>query len=66
MAKMTNDHLGRLAEKMTEVELLLPVAKPFDRPLFRPVALGDKHPTADFLVEVLGSAEAVLDTSSSK
>src|SRR5437879_1246 len=55
MAKMTSDQIGQLAERIADVALLLSVSKPYNRPLFRTVLLGDKYPTADILVDTLGS-----------
>jgi hypothetical protein len=42
-----------LAEVVAEAALCRPVGHPYNRPVFRPVFLGDKYPTADFLVDVL-------------
>ncbi len=55
MAKKNTDLIGQLAERIAEIALLYSVGKPFNRPLFRTVLLGDKYPTADLLVDTLGS-----------
>lgn len=55
MAKMTTDQIGQLSERLADVALLLSVGRPYHRPLFRTVLLGDKYPTADILVDTLGS-----------
>jgi hypothetical protein len=60
MAKLSTDYVGDLAERLADIALFLPVGKPFNRPLFRLVALGKKYPTADFLVDALDSNDTVL------
>ena len=54
MARVRED-IGRMAERATEFTLLRGVGIPFRRPLFRVVLLGDKYPTADFLVDALAA-----------
>lgn len=54
MARLTNDQIGRLAELEAAAALSRPVGRPFYRPLFRAAPLGDKYPTVDFIVDVLG------------
>jgi hypothetical protein len=51
---MTTDQIARFAELIAATDLSRPVRHPYRRPLFRAVPLGDKYPTADFLVDVLG------------
>lgn len=50
---MTNDEIGRLAEGIAGVAFMRILGEPYHRPLFRVVALGDKYPVADFLVDAL-------------
>jgi hypothetical protein len=60
MALFTNEQIGRLAESLAEVHLSRPVMGRFRRPLFRPTSLGEKYPTVDFLVDVLGRMDDAL------
>jgi hypothetical protein len=52
MAKVRED-IGRMAERLAEFTLLQTVRGAFGRPLFRTAPLGDKYPTADFLVDAI-------------
>lgn len=52
---MTADQIGRLAELIVETAMCRPVSGRGGRPLFRVVGLGEKYPTADFLVDVIDS-----------
>ena len=60
MAKMTNDEIGHAAEVLTNLQLTRAVGPPFNRVLFSVVHLGDKYPTADYLVAALASDRTVL------
>lgn len=57
MARMTNDQIGRHAELIAAEVLSRPLGHPFRRPLLRVVFLGDKYPTADFLVDILDPSD---------
>jgi hypothetical protein len=57
MAAMTPNQIGRHAELITAELLSRPVGPPFRRPLLRVVFLGDKYPTADFLVDILDPSD---------
>lgn len=54
MSGMTTDQIARIAELIAATDLSRPVRHPYRRPLFRAMPLGDKYPTADFLVDVIG------------
>jgi hypothetical protein len=56
----TNDQIGRLAELIAATDLSRAVKGRYRRPLFRATPLGDKYPTVDFLVDVLGPREESL------
>jgi hypothetical protein len=60
MVRLTKDQIGRLGELIAAKDLSRPVMGRFRRPLFRAVSLGDKYPTVDFLVDVLGRREVAL------
>jgi hypothetical protein len=60
MAFLTSDQIGRLAELLAAAALSRPVKGRYCRPLFRTTALGDKYPTVDFLVDVLGPDDVSL------
>ena len=47
------DLIGNLGEWIAAAALAHPVGGQFGRPLFRPVFLGEKYPTADLLVDIL-------------
>ncbi|MEX1230463.1 MAG: DUF4365 domain-containing protein [Planctomycetaceae bacterium] len=53
MDQMTSDQIGTLGELIAAAALSRPVGGQFDRVLFRAIPLGDKYPTADFLVDLL-------------
>lgn len=53
MALLTTNQAGRLAELIAQTKLSLPVGRGFRRALFRPVALGDKYPACDLIVDVI-------------
>jgi hypothetical protein len=55
MANMTADQIGHKAEVIVALHLSRLVGAPFQRLLFRSVHLGAKYPTADYLVDVLGT-----------
>ena len=48
-----SDLIGNLGEWIVAVAFTLPAAGRYGRPLFRPVFLGEKYPTADLLVDIL-------------
>jgi hypothetical protein len=60
MALATNDQIGRLAELIAATDLSRPVRGRYRRPLFRAIPLGDKYPTIDILVDVLGRNDVSL------
>jgi hypothetical protein len=60
MVLLTSDQIGRLAELIAAKELSRPVMGRFRRALFRATALGDKYPTVDLIVDVLGRGAAPL------
>lgn len=47
------DLIGNLGEWIAAVVFTHPVDDGYGRPLFRPVFLGEKYPTADLLVDIL-------------
>jgi hypothetical protein len=49
-----------LAELLAAVDLSRPVRGRYRRALFRATPLGDKYPTVDFLVDILGPDETPL------
>ena len=53
MAKTLPDQIGRLAEALAIAQFAKFVGAPYNRPLFRAIALGDKYPAADMLVDVI-------------
>jgi hypothetical protein len=50
---LTPDEIGRIAEVVTDEDFSKPV-QDGQRVLFRTTRLGDKYPTFDFLVDILG------------
>lgn len=50
---LTSDQIGKLAEYTAAMDLVWPLGRRA-RALFRATHLGEKHPTVDFLVEILG------------
>jgi hypothetical protein len=54
MLFFTPDQAGNLGEWIAAVALSRPAVGKNGRPLFRPVFLGEKYPTADLLIDVLG------------
>lgn len=57
MTGITNEQIGRLAQLIAATDFSLEVGAPFNRPLFRAVALGDKYPVADLLVDTLDASD---------
>lgn len=53
MAKVSPDQIGHAAEVIVDLQLSRVVGSPFHRVLFRNVHLGEKYPTADYLVDIL-------------
>jgi len=49
----SKDLIGHLGEWIVAVALTHPVGGKYNRPLFRPVFLGEKYPTADLFVDIL-------------
>jgi hypothetical protein len=60
MSKMTADQIGHAAEVIVALQLSRLVGAPFRRMLFRGVHLGEKYPTADYLVDVLGADDSQI------
>jgi hypothetical protein len=60
MAVLTNEQIGRLVELVAAKDLSRPIGGQYRRPLFRATLLGDKYPTVDFLVDVLGRNDISL------
>ena len=50
----TSDQIGRLAELVAATDLSRPVGGRYGRVLFSTTHLGDRYPTVDYLVDVLG------------
>ena len=55
MIRLTSEQIGDLGELLAAVNLSRPVRGRYNRPLFRPIHLGAKYPTADFIVDVLAA-----------
>jgi hypothetical protein len=60
MAFRTSDQIGSFAELVARTDLSRPVAGNYHRPLFRVTALGEKYPTVDLIVDVLGADDVSL------
>jgi hypothetical protein len=57
MARATSDQLGRYAEAVAWAAFVRPLARGTRAPLFRTTYLGDKYPTVDFLVDLVGPTD---------
>lgn len=57
---LTREQIGRLAELIAATALSRPVRGHYRRALFRATALGEKYPTVDFIVDVLGPGDVSL------
>jgi hypothetical protein len=55
MLLLTTDQTGDLGQLIAAVDLSRPVMGHHQRPLFKPVFLGDKYPAVDLLVDVLAA-----------
>ena len=54
MRTMTADQIGRFAELLAAAAMSRPVGGSYRRPLFRATHLGEKYPTVDLIVDLLG------------
>ena len=53
MALQTPDQIGRFGELIVELMFSRTVRGKYQRPLFRPIFLGEKYPSVDYFVDVL-------------
>lgn len=56
MANLANS-VGDFGELLAATHLSRPVGGRFKRPLFRPIHLGAKYPTVDYLVDILDASD---------